>query len=118
MKGYLATLLLALPFVVAMVPAVAHSTRNIEIALSRDAFAPRQIEVQLGDRVRLVLTSTDGAHGLQVNELGLNSPTPAGKTMILDLTPTDPGTYEIQCSDDCDSGARHVRAQLIVTPAQ
>jgi len=53
---YSATLLLALPFVVAMVPAVAHSSRTIEVKLSRSAMVPSQIEMQVGERVRLQVT--------------------------------------------------------------
>lgn len=116
MKGYLAALLLVLPFVVAIVPAVSPSTRTIDITLSRDAFSPRQIEVRLGERVRLNLTSTDGAHGFEVKELGLNARIPAGgETVTLDLTPTDPGTFDIKSSDECGDCNSGIIARLVVT---
>jgi cytochrome c oxidase subunit 2 len=118
MKRFLPTLLLALPFVVAMVPAVADSTRTIEITLSRYAFSPPQIEVGLGERVRLNVTSVDAEHGFQVKELGLNVPIPAGRTVTLDLMPTEAGTFEIQCSGYCGRGHRHMKARLVVTTGE
>ena len=45
---YSATLLLALPFVVAMVPAFANPGRTIGITVSRSSISPEQIE-SVGD---------------------------------------------------------------------
>ena len=113
---YLATLLLALPFIVAMLPAVAGSSRTIDFTLSRDAFSPERIEVRLGEKVRLNVTSTDGAHGFAIKELGLNASIPAdGKPVMFDLTPNEAGTFEITCSRYCDRTQRHIRAWLVVT---
>jgi heme/copper-type cytochrome/quinol oxidase subunit 2 len=119
MKRFLPTLLLALPFLVAMVPAVAHSTRTIDVMLSRCAVSPEQIEVRLGERVRLNVTSMDGTPGFEVKELRLNAQLPAGgKTVMLDLVPTEAGAFEIQSSNECGSDHNRMRARLVVTPEQ
>lgn len=118
MKRFLPTLLLALPFIVALAPALADSPRTIEITLSRYAFSPDQIEVGLGERVRLNVTSVDAEHGFQVEELGLNVPIAAGKTVTLDLTPTEAGTFEIHCSGYCGRGHKRMRARLVVTTSE
>ena len=112
---YLATLLLALPFMVAMVPAFADSTRTIDVALSHDAFSPERIEARRGEKIRLNVTSTDGAQGFQIKELGLDARIPAGaRAVTLDFTPTEAGTFEITCGKYCGSGHGHINARLVV----
>jgi len=94
---YLATLLLALPFIVAMVPAVAQSGRSIDVTVSRSAMVPEQIDIRVGERVRLKVTSTDGAHAFQVKGLRLDTRIPAGgETVTVDLTPTEAGVFQIE----------------------
>ncbi len=116
MKRFAATLLLALPFIVALAPEVAESTRTIDVTLSRYAFSPERIEVRLGERVRLNIVSADGTHGFQVKELGLNARIPAGgNTVTVELTPKEAGTFEITCSEYCGSGHGRMKAWLIVT---
>jgi len=117
MKRFAPTLFLALPFVVALAPQAADSTRTIDVTLSRYAFSPERIEVRLGERVRLNVVSTDGTHGFQVKELGLNTRIPAGgRTMTVELMPKEAGTFEIKCSEYCGRGHGRMKAWLIVRP--
>ena len=116
MRRFAPTLLLALPFVVVLVPEAAQSTRAIDVTLSRYAFAPDRIEVRLGERVRLNVASIDGPHGFQVKALALNALIPEGKTVTVELTPKEAGTFEIKCSEYCGRGHGRMRARLIVTP--
>ena len=116
MKRFLPTLLLALPFIVAMLPAVAESSRTIDVTVSRYASSPERIEVRRGETVRLNVTSTDGEHGFQIRELGLDARIPAdGKPVMLYLTANEAGTFEITCSRYCGGGHGHMKAWLIVT---
>jgi cytochrome c oxidase subunit II len=118
-KRFAPTLILALPFVVAMGPYAADSARAIDITLSQFAFSPERIEVRLGERLRLNVVSVDHAHGFQVNELGLNARVPAGgRTVTIELTPKRVGTFEITCSEYCGSGHRRMKAWLIVRPIE
>ena len=117
MKRFAPTLLLALPFVVALAPHAADSTPTIDVTLSRYAFSPERIEVLLGERVRLNVVSADATHGFRVKELGLNARIPAdGRTVTVELTPKEAGTFEINCSEYCGTGHRRMRAWLIVRP--
>ena len=112
---YSATLLLALPYVVAMVPAFANPGRTIEITVSRSVISPEQIEVQVGERVRLNVTSADGAHAFQVKGLGLDARIPAdGEAVTFDVTPTEPGKFEIEGVDDGGLGHGGMRARFVV----
>ena len=98
---YSAMLLLALPFAVAMVPAVAHSDRTIDVELSRSGMAPEQIAMQVGEHVRLQVTSTDGTHACHVDALRLDARIPAGGAAVaVDITPAQPGVFPIECIHD------------------
>jgi cytochrome c oxidase subunit 2 len=110
-------LLLALPFLVALVPEAVDTTRTIDVTVSRYAFSPERIEVRVGERIRLNVVSVDGTHGFQVKALGLNAAIPAGgRTVPPELTPREVGTFAINCSEYCGRGHRSMQASLIVTP--
>ena len=116
MTKFAATLLLALPFSVALAPYAVDPTRTIDVTLSRYAFSPERIEVLLGERVRLNVVSADRTHGFQIRQLGLNARIPAGgTTMNVELTPKEAGTFEITCSEYCGSGHHRMKAWLIVS---
>jgi len=117
MKRYLAQLLLLLPFA-AMAPALADSPRTIDVTVARYEFTPRVIEVGVGERVRLNLRSTDGAHGFHSAALGVDAQIPADGTPIaIDLAPTQPGIYDFQCSEYCGRGHKLMKARLVVRAA-
>ena len=114
-KLYLATLLLALPFVVAMSPALVNTGRTIEITVSRSAISPEQIDVQVGERVRLKLASADGAHAFQIKGLQLAARIPAGgETVTFDVRPTEAGMFEIESADHDGPGHSAMRARFVV----
>ena len=72
------TLLLALPFLVTLVPEAVDSTRTIDLRVSRYSFSPERIDIRLGERVRLNVIPVDGTHGFQLEALGLNAGIRAG----------------------------------------
>ena len=113
------TVLLLLTLLVALAQARATDPiRTIDVALSRYAFSPERIEVHAGEPVRLNVVSTDGTHGFQVKALGVNVRIPPHATAVtIDLTPREPGTYRIGCSEYCGSGHSRMQAWFIVTPA-
>jgi cytochrome c oxidase subunit II len=93
------------------------SPRTIDVKLSRYAFSPERIEVRVGEQVRLNVVSVDRAHGFRVKELGLDVRTPTrGRTVTVEVTPKEAGTFQIDCSEYCGSGHARMKAWLIVTP--
>ena len=91
--------------------------RSIDVTLSRYAFSPERIEVRLGERIVLNVRSLDGAHGLQVRELGLNARVAGrGRPVSVALTPQKAGTFQIACSESCGVGHSRMKASFIVTP--
>ena len=91
--------------------------RSIDVTLSRYAFSPERIEVRLGERIVLNVRSLDGAHGLQVKELGLDARVVGrGRPVSIVLTPQKAGTFQIACSEYCGIGHSRMKASFIVTP--
>ena len=112
---YSALLLLALPFVVAMVPAVARSSRTIDVTMSQSAMVPEQLEMQIGERLRLNVTSTDGVHACHVNGLRLDVWIPArGAAVAVDITPTRPGVFQIECIDEREPDRASTKGRFVV----
>ena len=111
---FLATLLLTLPSMVAMVPAVAHSGRTIEVTLTRSGMVPGHIAMQVGERVRLQMTSADGSHACRADGLRFDAQIPAGgATVTVDVTPSETGIFQIDCNDDGDL-ARSAKGRFVV----
>jgi heme/copper-type cytochrome/quinol oxidase subunit 2 len=112
---FLATLLLTLPSMVAMVPAVAHSGRTIDVTLSRSGMAPGEIVLHVDERVRLQMSSADGSRTCHVDGLSIDARIPAdGATVTVDATPTQTGVFHINCTDDGDPARVSTKGRLVV----
>ncbi len=96
-------------------PATASAPREIEIIAKRFAFEPAKIEVTEGERIRLLVKSADGVHGLEIERLNVNKLVPrGGKPVVIDFVAPAPGTYEILCSEDCGDGHEGMTGSLVV----
>jgi cytochrome c oxidase subunit 2 len=89
--------------------------RVIEVIAKRFAFEPATIEVIEGERIRLVVTSADGVHGLEIRKLRVNKLIPrGGKPVTIDFVASTPGSYEIACSEECGDGHESMTGRLVV----
>lgn len=88
--------------------------RVIEVKASKYKFEPDPIVVKLGEKVRLVLTSTDVAHGIAISEFKVNLTIPAGKTASVEFVADKQGTFHAYCSVYCGSGHGHMHGTFIV----
>lgn len=89
--------------------------RVIEVVARRFAFEPAVIEVTEGEPVRLVVTSADGVHGLQIKKFKVSKEIPRGtKPVVIDFTPKEPGRYPILCSEYCGDGHDDMTGTLVV----
>lgn len=96
-------------------PATASAPRVIEVLAKRFTFEPARIEVTEGERVRLVVKSGDGVHGLQIKKFNVNKLVPrGGQTVTVDFVASAPGTYEILCSEECGEGHEAMSGSLVV----
>jgi cytochrome c oxidase subunit 2 len=96
-------------------PVTASAPREIEVVASRFAFEPALIEVTEGERIRLLVRSADGVHGIEIKKFRVNRPVPrGGKPVPIDFTASAAGTYEILCSEYCGDGHEEMKGALVV----
>jgi len=96
-------------------PAAASEPRVIEVVAKRFAFEPARIEVTEGERIRLVVTSADGVHGVGIKKLRVEKTVPRGGTPItIDFVASAPGEFPILCSEYCGNGHEEMKGMLVV----
>ena len=57
--------------------------RTIEVVAKRFSFEPGRVEVTEGERVRLVVKSGDGVHGVEIKKFKVNKKIPRGGSMVI-----------------------------------
>lgn len=88
--------------------------RIIEVKASRYKFEPDPVVVRLGEKVRLVVTSTDVAHGIAISEFDVKLSVPAGKTESVEFVADKEGSFYAYCSVYCGSGHGKMQGVLRV----
>jgi len=92
----------------------AESVKEFKITAKRFQFEPSTIEVSKGDRVRLLVTSTDVPHGISITEYGINERLDPGTPKTIEFTADKEGTFTAFCSVFCGSGHSGMKGRLIV----
>jgi cytochrome c oxidase subunit II len=96
-------------------PVTASAPRVIEVVAKRFTFEPPTIEVTEGERIRLMVRSDDGVHGIEIKKFRVNKPVPrGGKPVAIDFVASAPGTYEVLCSEFCGDGHESMTGALVV----
>ena len=72
----------------------APAVRTIEVVARRFAFEPATIDVQVGERIRLLVSSADGVHGVGIRKFKVNTLVPRGGRQVeivqlVELNPDD-----------------------------
>jgi cytochrome c oxidase subunit 2 len=92
----------------------APAPHEIHVVASNFQFEPASIRVTAGERVRLVLRSSDGTHGFAIPGLKIDALLgKGGEAVVVEFTAPAPGTYEVACSEFCGRGHGHMKATLI-----
>ena len=95
--------------------ATAAAPTIVDITLSRFAFEPARVEVTEGDRVRLVVRSADGVHGVGIKKFKVSQVVPrGGKPVTIDFVASAAGTFELLCSEYCGEGHEAMKGTLVV----
>jgi cytochrome c oxidase subunit II len=96
------------PFIAALallMSSVAAADDPIAISASDWKFTPNTITLKVGVPTVLRLSSAEGVHGLQSDELGISQTLIVpGKETDVTLTPKKAGTYVLHCTVPCGSG--------------
>ena len=89
--------------------------RVISVVATRFAFEPTRIEVTEGERVRLVLTSGDGVHGVEIKKFKVNKKIPrGGDPVTIEFVASAAGKFPILCSEYCGEGHDAMKGVLVV----
>ncbi len=95
-------------------PAPSGNVKEFKITAKQFEFSPSVIEVNKGDKVRLIVTSTDVPHGIAIKEYGINENLPVGKPVTIEFTADKEGSFTAYCSVFCGSGHGNMKGKLIV----
>ena len=97
-------------------PATARDERReIEVVARRFAFEPSEIQVAIGEPVRLLVRSADGVHGLEIKQVKVRKEIPrGGKVVNIDFTAKEAGRFPILCSEYCGDEHDNMRGTLVV----
>src|SRR3989344_4884870 len=88
--------------------------KEFTITAKQFQFEPATIEVNKGDRVKLVITSMDVPHGFKIAEYGINERLEPGKPVTIEFVADKEGTFTTFCSVACGAGHGSMKGQLIV----
>lgn len=115
-KSFIAfVVLVACVMALCLTPTHAHPT--IDIVASNWKFTPDSITLKVGESQQLSLTSSEGVHGIQSDELGIPQTTiTPGKISTVTVTPKKAGTYVVHCSVVCGAGHADMKLTVKVEP--
>ena len=89
-----------------------------EVIARRFVFEPATIEVTEGDRVRLVVRSADGPHGVEIKAFKVKKAVPRAKPddapIIIEFVAASAGEFPILCSEYCGKGHEDMKGTLVV----
>ena len=96
-------------------PAAASAPRVINVVAKRFAFEPARVEVTEGERIRLMVSSGDGVHGLEIKKFKVNKKVPrGGEPVTIEFVATAAGEFPILCSEYCGDGHESMKGMLVV----
>lgn len=95
-------------------PTVGGSVKEIRIVAKQFTFEPSTITVNKGDAVRLVVTTADITHGLNIPGYGINENIQPGKETTIEFTADKVGEFKFFCSVPCGGGHREMTGKLVV----
>jgi len=88
----------------------AGATKNVTIHASNWKFDQTEITAKVGDTINLTLQNTEGAHGLAIDDLGVNIKNNQTAEIKLDKA----GTFEYHCSIQCGQGHDNMSGVIVV----
>jgi cytochrome c oxidase subunit 2 len=96
-------------------PAAASAPRVINVVAQRFTFEPSRIEVTEGERIKLVVTSGDGVHGVEIKKFKVTKKVPrGGDPVTIEFVATVAGEFPIMCSEYCGEGHEEMKGMLVV----
>lgn len=94
-------------------PAAA-AVANVTITAKNFSFSPSVVHLKKGQTVRFHLRSSQGVHGLNVPQVGINNVTLTSKETDVTATPKKAGTFVAHCAVYCGVGHQNMKMTFIV----
>jgi len=91
-----------------------NGVRVITAKAFRYNFDPNPIVVNHGERVKIVMTSTDVDHGFLLPDYKINTLLPVGRPTTIEFVADKQGTFKFLCSVLCGAGHGSMKGKLIV----
>lgn len=96
-------------------PVVAEEPTDYTLEAYKFGFEPAELRVKQGERVRLALTSREGAHGISIPAFGVSSETfSETEPKTVEFTADKTGEFPVMCSVFCGQGHASMKSKLIV----
>lgn len=92
----------------------AENVKEFNIIARQWEFSPATINVDEGDKVRLIIKSIDVTHGFDLPDFGINENLAPGKTVTLEFVADKKGSFGFFCNIYCGEGHRDMKGVLIV----
>ena len=90
--------------------------RTIEVVAKRFTFEPSRVEVKEGERIKLVIKSADGVHGVEIKKFKISKLVPrGGEPVEIVFVANAAGEYPILCSEYCGKGHDEMKGTLVVS---
>ena len=98
--------LLICAVLIQVVPGIAaqNESRTIEIHAKRFSFSPAEITLKEGETVKLVVTSEDVTHTLDIPDLKVHAEASKDHPAEVTITPTKVGDFKGKCGHFCGEG--------------
>lgn len=91
------------------------TVKELRIDAYNFGFTQTPIQINKGDKVKLILTSSNGVHGIAIPAFGVNSgPASTSGETVVEFTADKEGSYEYFCNIPCGEGHRNMKGQIIV----
>ena len=91
--------------------------RDIRMTAKKYEFNPSVIRVRQGERVRLLITTLDRKHGIQIKEFGVKVVLPKKEETVVEFVADKAGEFKFKCSVRCGWHHGRMKGKLIVEPA-
>lgn len=91
-----------------------NGVRVIEVKASKFKFEPDPIVVKLGEKLRLIATSSDVKHGIAISEFKVNVVAEVNKRATVEFIASKEGTFRAHCSVYCGTGHGKMQGTLVV----
>lgn len=89
--------------------------QTFQVTASKFKFTPSRVEVALGARVRLTMSSEDVDHGFSLPDFNVEAEIPSGgETVTIEFIADKVGVFPFECSTFCGEGHFDMKGELVV----